>query len=140
MLDLISIIVPVYNNNTFLPDCVSSIKAQSYSPIECIIVDDGSDEEYRDFYDSFSNDMISVYHIKKAGVAEARNYGMAKARGEYICFIDSDDIVAEHYCSRLHDLIVDTNADISAGGYRRFRNTVPNLEMTGGVSDKEIKW
>ena len=116
MKPLISVIVPVYNSGQYLDRCIESILRQDYHPIEIIIVDDGSsDNATPSICDEFVNksDMIHVYHKDNGGSASARNFGLKKARGSYIGFVDSDDIVDPHMFSTLYDDLVTHGVRIS---------------------------
>lgn len=96
---MISIIVPVYNTETFIPKCIESILAQSYSDFELLLIDDGSTDNSGILCDKYSkiDKRIKVFHTKNAGVGAARNTGIEKANGQYITFIDSDDYIDSHY-------------------------------------------
>lgn len=114
MNDLISIIVPVYNTGAYLERCVESIVAQDYSPLEIIIVDDGSkDEETIALCDSLAEkyENVHTYHKPNGGSASARNYGIKLAKGKYIGFIDSDDVIERDMYSTLY-------CDLTANGVR----------------------
>lgn len=139
MNELISIIVPVHNNKKYLGECLDSIRNQTYRPLECVLVDDGSDESYTDYYDSCSDDIVSVHHIKKSGVSGARNYGLEKSEGDYICFVDSDDVVAPDYCRKLYDLMHTYGTDISACSYMRFGDRIPEIKSGGGIDKSSQK-
>lgn len=90
---LISVIVPVYNVENFLPKCVESILSQSEKNLELILVDDGSKDNSPSICDDFKkkDSRITVIHKKNGGVSSARNTGLDKAKGKYITFVDSDD-------------------------------------------------
>lgn len=92
---LVSIIVPVYNVEKYLYKCVDSIIKQSYRNIEIILIDDGSTDKSGDICDKLSliDKRIKVFHEHNAGVSNARNTGLQKAKGNYIFFIDSDDTI-----------------------------------------------
>ena len=100
---MISVIVPVYNAESVLHYCVDSILNQSYKDFELILVDDGSTDESREICDSYASDNsnIVVKHIGNQGVSKARNTGIDLAKGEYICFVDSDDFIETDYLERL---------------------------------------
>lgn len=120
---MVSVIVPVYNNTNYLKDCVDSILSQTYSDIELILVDDGSNDECARLCDSYS-DKASVYHKKNGGVSSARNFGLDKARGEFICFVDSDDIVSPLYIETLVEMCTRNNVPLAACSYKTFTETV----------------
>lgn len=98
---LITVVVPVYNVESYLKKCVTSICNQTYTALEIILVDDGSTDSSGKICDNLAmaDPRIKVLHKKNGGLSEARNYGIAAARGEYIAFIDSDDRIAGEYTS-----------------------------------------
>ncbi|GBU24704.1 hypothetical protein R83H12_01338 [Fibrobacteria bacterium R8-3-H12] len=93
MLPLVSVIVPVYNVEPYIRKCVDSILAQSYRNLEIILVDDGSPDNCEKICDEYAanNPNIIVLHKKNGGLSDARNAGLDIAKGEFICFVDSDD-------------------------------------------------
>lgn len=107
---LISIIVPVYNVRDYLDRCMDSIVNQTYTNIEIIMVDDGSDDGSGELCDGWGqrDGRIRVFHKKNGGASTARNLGLDKARGEFIGFVDSDDYVKE-------DMYESLMADMEAG-------------------------
>lgn len=90
---LVSIIVPVYGTEAYLPECIESITAQTYSDIELILVDDQSPDGCPQICDAYAqkDDRITVIHQKNTGVSGARNTGIRHSRGAYLMFVDSDD-------------------------------------------------
>ena len=112
---LISIIIPCFNAEKTLENCLQSVVQQSYANLEIIIIDDGSTDETSLIYNKFqSNDeRILVLKQQNSGVSKARNTGVKAATGDYICFVDSDDWAELNYCSELYSLLVGENADIS---------------------------
>ena len=111
---LVSIIVPVYNTETFLPKCIESIQNQTYSNIEIILVDDGSTDRSGDICDSYAeNDTrIRVIHKENGGNTSARRAGLNASGGEYIAFMDSDDTVTDRMVQDLIEEIERSQADI----------------------------
>ncbi len=111
----ISIIVPVYNVAQFLPKTLDSILAQTYSNIEVILVDDGSSDETGDICDQYSamDNRIRVIHKSNAGVSAARNDGLLVATGDYIGFIDGDDLIEKDMFEILLRNAEEYGADIS---------------------------
>lgn len=103
MNSLISVIVPVYNVESVLHYCLDSILNQTYSNFELILIDDGSGDRSSELCDQYAekDKRIRVFHKENGGVSSARNVGIENARGEYICFVDSDDYVAENYLEEL---------------------------------------
>lgn len=109
---MISVIVPVYQAAKTLDDCVKSILAQDYEDIELILVDDGSSDGSGAMCDSYDDPRIRVLHRENKGAAAARNAGVAASSGTWICFVDSDDVIAGSYLSALLSAALETGADI----------------------------
>lgn len=111
---LISVIVPVYKVEKYLNECVASIVNQTYKNLEIILVDDGSPDNCPQMCDEWAkkDNRIKVIHKPNGGVSSARNLGIDIAKGEYICFVDSDDYILENYCECMTRKIQQYNADI----------------------------
>ena len=111
---LISVIIPVYNVEQYLKQCVDSVLAQTYQNIEIILVDDGSTDSSDVICDQYKNtdNRIKVIHQKNAGLSEARNHGFDSATGEYVYFLDSDDWIEKDTLSSLMQKAHETNVDI----------------------------
>lgn len=105
--ELISIIVPIYNTKEYLLRCVESLRNQTYSRLEMILVDDGSTDGSGEMCDRLAaeDERIRVIHKENGGSSSARNLGIAQAKGEYIGFVDSDDYVDADMYERLHDAL-----------------------------------
>ena len=114
---LISIVVPVYNVEKHLDNCVISVLNQTYSQWELMLVDDGSSDNSGAICDKYSrsNPQIRVIHQQNAGVSAARNQGIEHANGQYIAFLDADDTLPEDSLEILIHSIIDSNADIAMG-------------------------
>lgn len=112
---LISVIVPVYKVELYLERCINSITSQTYQNLEIILVDDGSPDKCGEICEAFArNDSrIRVYHKENGGLSDARNFGVERASGKYIAFIDSDDYIAPNYIEYLLNLLNKYNADIA---------------------------
>ena len=111
----ISIIVPVYNVEQYLERCVESLINQTYKNIEIILVDDGATDNSGQLCDELAqrDPRIVVYHKVNGGLSDARNYGIDKASGDYIGFIDSDDFIDDDMYEVLLSNILEYNAFIS---------------------------
>lgn len=94
-MELISVIIPVYNVEPYIAECIESIQNQTYINLEIILVDDGSTDNSVDICDQYAayDERIKVIHQENAGVSAARNTGIEAATGEYISFVDSDDYI-----------------------------------------------
>jgi len=112
---LISIIVPVYNGQRYLCECIDSILKQDYQNIEVIIVNDGSKDDSGKIIDEYAkrDKRVKAIHQENGGVSVARNTALDIVQGKYICLIDQDDCVCEDYISYFYNLIIENDADIS---------------------------
>lgn len=121
---LISIIVPIYNAQMHLQECLLSICDQSYSNLEILLINDGSTDDSSKICTAFSKDdhRIKVLHTTNSGVAAARNVGLSIAKGDYIAFIDSDDMVNANYIYELYKTADAQDADIVCCGYTYTNN------------------
>ena len=119
---MISVIVPIYHVEKYLPACVESICAQTYSNIEIILVDDGSPDRCGEMCDEFAqkDNRIRVIHKINGGLSDARNAGIEAASGEYIAFIDSDDTIDSRMLELLLQTIENTKTDISCCLYTEY--------------------
>lgn len=119
MNQLISIIIPVFNAEKYLRQCLDSILAQTYANYEVVIINDGSTDKSGDIIDDYCkyDNKIHAYHRNNGGVSSARNFGISVAVGEYICFIDADDIICNNYLDILYTAI-QKGADSSIAGFK----------------------
>ncbi|WP_261066303.1 glycosyltransferase family 2 protein [Streptococcus mitis] len=121
---LISIIIPVYNAEKYIEQCLNSIKNQTYNYFEVILVNDGSKDNSENICKKFSNsDARFRYFVKEhGGVSSARNLGLDNAQGYYITFIDSDDWVDENHLELLVNNIKENNSDMAVSSIKNFNN------------------
>lgn len=121
-MDLISVIVPVYNVKNYLKKCVDSIIAQSYSLLQVILVDDGSTDGSGELCDSLAkaDTRIQVIHKLNGGLSDARNVGIEFAEGQYYSFIDSDDYIEPDMIESLYWLAKNRNCQITISNMKRF--------------------
>lgn len=114
----ISVIIPIYNSEEYLSECLDSVVNQTFCDIEIILVDDGStDDSLRVCREYEKRDQrIRVLHQKNAGSTNARKAGLKKAKGEYITFVDSDDWIDSCFCERLYELAEVNHADMVVSG------------------------
>ncbi len=112
----ISIIVPVYNIASYLERCIQSIIQQTFTDFECILINDGSTDLSGELCDKLAqiDERIIVLHKKNGGVSAARNLGLSVARGEYIGFVDGDDIIHNTMYEKLYNAINNYEADVVA--------------------------
>ncbi len=119
---LISIVVPIYNVEEYLPNCLDTILAQTYSNIEVLLVDDGSPDNAGTICDEYAlrDERIKVFHIPNGGVAKARQLGVKNSTGKYIIFVDPDDWLPLDSVEKLLSGIACTAADIVIGSHTRY--------------------
>ncbi|MBQ3163642.1 MAG: glycosyltransferase [Lachnospiraceae bacterium] len=122
-MELVSVIVPVYQVREYLMECVQSIQEQTYTELEIILVDDGSTDGSEEICDKcvINDKRISVIHQKNQGLSVARNNGLRHAKGRLIAFVDADDVVDERYIEVLYEILAKYEADIAVCDYVRFR-------------------
>ena len=120
--ELISIIVPIYNSENYLRQCLDSIMGQTYKNFECLLINDGSPDHSADICREYvSKDSRFLYFEKEnGGVSSARNLGIERSKGEYITFIDSDDWVDSDYLEVLYTTLLEEGADITVSTYKQF--------------------
>ncbi len=117
----ISIIVPVYNVRPYIRACLDSILHQNYHNFELIIVDDGStDGSIEEIEDLLADPRIILIKKTNGGLSSARNAGLCRIRGNYVCFIDSDDIVAPDFVRVLYTTICQSKADVVVCNFESF--------------------
>lgn len=117
----VSVILPVYNVEQYLPKCLASIVQQTLKDIEIICVNDGSTDNCLKILEDFKSkdNRINIINKKNAGLGNARNTGLEQAKGEYISFIDSDDYIDENFLELLYNEAKENNADVACGGIKR---------------------
>lgn len=115
MKPLISVIIPVYNVEKYLDDCIRSVIGQTYDNIEIIVVDDGSTDNSGNMCDCYAekDERIQVIHKANGGLSDARNAAIEICSGEYITFVDSDDVIAKEYIQLLLNALISTKSNIS---------------------------
>lgn len=116
---MISIIVPVYNVEKYLPRCIDSILQQSYRDLELILVDDGSPDDCGRICDVYAEKdaRITVIHQKNSGVSAARNAGLDRAKGMFVGFVDPDDYIAPDMYQEMIGVMKSTDAELAICGY-----------------------
>ena len=133
-MEKVSIIVPVYNAAEYVGKCLESVALQDYKNIEIIVVEDGSDDESPDVCKEYARryDNIKVYHDKCGTAGAARNYGMSKAAGDYVMFVDADDYLTDNcVVSELTKKM--ENVDIVVGNYQRlWKNRLLDASKNSG--------
>lgn len=122
---MISIIVPIYKVEDYLVACIKSILASTYKDFELILVDDGSPDNCGRICDEYAakDSRIHVIHKKNGGLSDARNSGLNVAKGEYVSFVDSDDVIHPRMLEILHDAIKKDDYDFSMSLHQEVNNS-----------------
>ena len=120
----ISIIVPIYNVEIYLEECIESIVNQTYKNIEIILIDDGSTDKSGEICDKYSkkDSRVKTIHQENKGIGQARNVGLQYATGEYIGWVDSDDIISNNMYEVLLKNMIKEDAQISCCNYKRTKD------------------
>ena len=119
MAALVSVIVPVYNVEEFLDECIESVISQTYKDVEIILVDDGSKDGSPAICDKWAEKeaIIKVYHQENKGLSEARNVGLEHCKGDYIVFLDSDDYLLPNCIETLLSKLEKEDCQMCVGNY-----------------------
>lgn len=135
---LVSVILPVYGVEAYLPECVESLLRQSYENLEIILVDDASPDRCGVICDEFAikDNRVRVIHKTNGGAAGARNAGLDAARGALVCFVDSDDLVEPDYVQTLLETLGDADMAM-CGFFLRSRNGSQTESPDSGCYDRE---
>ena len=115
-LPLVSVIVPVYNTGKLAKKLTENILRDKYENVEIILVDDGSTDDSLSILKSIKNSKVKVYNKKNGGPSAGRNFGIEKAKGEYLLFIDSDDGIKDDFISKLLENICDDGVALASTG------------------------
>ena len=134
---LISVIIPVYNMELWLERCLGTVLAQTYKPLEIILVDDGSSDQSPAMCDRLAevNPGIVVVHQQNKGLSGAKNTGIDCARGEYLTFVDADDTIFSNYIEKLYELCVHFDTPLSACNHRIVRGSSKKLRFASPRRD-----
>ena len=120
----ISVVIPVYNVDQYLEECIESVRRQKYHHLDIILVDDGSTDKCPAICDqaAFRDERIRVIHKKNGGLSDARNTGLKFAKGDYVTFLDSDDYIDEDFIMQIYTDMYACHADIGIADYCRFKD------------------
>ena len=134
---MISVIVPVYGVEAYLDRCVKSLLSQTYTDLEIILIDDGSPDRCGEMCDCWAalDSRIKAVHQKNAGLAGARNAGLEICKGEYVCFVDSDDDIDPQMIGILYKAMHDGNYDLAICGHRRIKEAGQLPPFQGKIAE-----
>ncbi len=137
----VSVIVPVFNSERYICDCINSLRSQILSSIEIIIIDDGSTDSSPLICDNFAKKepRITVIHQKNQKQGSARNVGINLAKGEYITFVDSDDWVAPTFLFDMYQKAIEFDADIVICDYYRAKSNSKIKKTKKSRIDKHLR-
>ena len=110
----VSVVIPIYNGEKYLDNCIESILRQNYERYELILIDDGSTDRSLTICQEWElkDKRISVYSKENAGVSDSRNYGIEVSCGDYILFVDCDDLLSENYISQMVNVVKEYGQDV----------------------------
>ncbi len=132
----LSIVVLVYNLEKYLPRCLDALVNQTLEDIEILCVDDGSTDSAPQIIDEYAQkypDKVKAFHKENGGEFTTRNYGLEKATGEYVTFVDTDDYVESNWAEKLYNAAKENNADLAVCAFERIdlkTNKVVGKDMT----------
>lgn len=131
---LLSVIVPVYNVENYIGDCIQSLINQHYSNLDILLIDDGSEDRSSQICDEYADldNRIRVFHQTNQGLSKARNVGLENAEGEYITFLDSDDFIDIEMYSSLMNVIKEYDVQIAACGMQVFNDGETPVKVEHG--------
>lgn len=137
-MDLISIIIPVYNVEKYIHRCVDSVINQTYQKLEIILVDDGSPDDCGKICDEYAkkDNRIKVILKENGGLSDARNHGIESATGEWLFFLDSDDWIHPQTIDKLYDAAIKNDVSVSICNYSQTEEESPTVD----ISEKAELW
>ena len=124
--NLISIIVPIYNSEKYLNDLFKSIDNQNFKDYELLLINDGSIDNSEKICKEYikTNKRAKYFYKKNSGVSDTRNFGISKAVGEYLCFVDSDDVIDSNFLSSMYNLISQPKIDLGVCKIYKFQENI----------------
>ncbi len=125
-MDIISVVIPMYNSEKTIRHCLQSVICQTYNNIEIIIIDDGSTDASQQIVNEFSEKDPRIKYVRQpnGGVSRARNHGIDISEGRFICFIDSDDAVQKDYIQMMYEKISEIKSDFVICGYKEIEGEI----------------
>ena len=133
----ISVIIPVYNTEPYLANSLASVHGQTFQDFEAIVIDDGSTDESASIARTIAekDSRFRIVSQENKGLSEARNAGLDIAQGDWITFVDSDDMLAPNFLQSLFDAIMDTGADIACSGKRLFGDIKKKTSLKASIKE-----
>lgn len=135
----ISIIVPSYNAEKYIDKCIKALINQTKKELEFIIINDGSTDSTEDIIKSYNDKRIKYFKNKNQGISKTRNFGIDKAKGKYIMFVDSDDYIEIDACKKLYDRIESTNSDVVVSDFYIVKGDEKEKFSINSFNDTSLK-
>lgn len=136
----ISIIVPIYNAEEYLKRCIDSLVNQTKKEIEIVLINDGSTDNSEKIIKSYKDDRIKYFKNKNQGIGKTRNFGIEKATGKYLLFVDSDDYINKKTCELLFEKVEKDNLDIAiCDFYKEYDNGNIEKIITPSFKNSSLK-
>ncbi len=137
-MELISIIIPVYNGEKWIKRCIESILNQTYPNIEIIIINDGSTDNSLDICKKYEKENVTIIDKENSGVSDCRNIGIQNAKGKYLFFIDIDDFIKEETLEELYKIAKKYDADIVKCNYQEIEDSGDAIKETSFEKFREF--
>lgn len=138
---LISVVVPIYKVEDYLPRCLDSLLAQTWTDFELVLVDDGSPDGCWEILERYAakDARVRIFRKENGGVSSARNFGMDAAKGEYIGFVDPDDWVSPHYLEWMYEALTEQGTRMALAGYADVQEYKPPvMELTPRPAARKV--
>lgn len=137
---ILSIIIPVYNSEDYLEECLESIVSNDLNQIEILLINDGSNDHSAKIIENYSSQyqQITYYNRENSGVSSSRNFGLKKSQGKWVWFIDSDDIIQSQILKKVCKLLITTDLDVFLFQYIQFEDKV-NQKIESPVYLNNVK-
>lgn len=141
---LVSILIPTFNSSRFISETINSVLAQTYKPLEIVVVDDGSSDNTIDILESYTSSGIKIYNQANSGAAKARNKAFDLSNGEYILYLDADDLICpEHIENLMFSLMGQKSDAIAFSQWDRFYSNYREASFPNRPTNKNqsgIEW
>jgi len=130
----VSVIVPTYNRAKYLSKCIDSLLGQTLKEIEILIIDDGSKDNTKDIINKYDDLRLKYFYKENSGIGDTRNFGIKKATGECLCFVDSDDYIDKTMLEKCYNKLTNDNLDMVVCDYIEFNEGTKN-EVKFNIKD-----
>ena len=127
---LVSVIIPVYNSEKYIEQCVDSVLAQTWQNIEVIIIDDGSTDGSSDIVKKYESDRVKIFSQENKGASSARNRGLTEVKGEFIQFLDADDILSSNKLAAQMELLINNPGKVAVCSTVHFFDVDNYIDLT----------